>query len=71
MEDTIIKGEKNKLNYSRILERYIKGIHDDEELRKEAYRVEFLHKNFDVGWFDILFPYHMRPIHISDAIPIA
>ena len=56
------KSQLNKSNYSKILDRYIKGLHDEEMIRKEASRVEFLHKNFDVGWLDIMFPYHMRPI---------
>lgn len=54
------KSENNSKIYGNILDRYINGIKTDKLIQQEALRVEFMHKNFNVGYLDIIFPYHMR-----------
>ena len=35
---------------------------------KETQRIEFLNRNFTVGWLDIFFPYHMKTIVMKNPL---
>ena len=56
--------------YSNLLNKYISDINTEEFLKKEAQRTEFLNKNFQAGWLDILFPYHMKTIELDDETQV-